>query len=302
MAQPAPIVALDTQQLLRRMGKADVVAFEELHIDDRYQPKQRRRQSRVRPMAENWNPLIAGAAIVSLRSDGLYWLIDGCTRRDAGLLHNDLARREHPEWPVIPGIYAVIHSGLSLAEEAQAATELNGWRLDWHIVDLYGAFLVCEHPTALAIQAALDQHSLKVSYNYGAATISAVQVLEHLHLWGVLPQTLKLIAEAWPENPVAHSKHVLLGVGAFHLRYQEHRYSKADMTAILAQLDPAQILVDAVDVVDPDTYSGRSKWAAVAAYFRDEYNAVASPLQPLPQFQQPPLPRAGQLLSKPPRA
>jgi hypothetical protein len=293
--------AHDTQALLTQSGTAEFIDLNALHVDHKtYQPLARHRLSRLRPMALDWEPRIVGALLVSLRADGTLWVVDGATRHGAAMLRNEMVRSgEHPNWPVILGVHCVIHSGLTLAEEARMFEVMNGpGRLAVHVVDRYHAGLLYREPTAMAIQTALDRHGLKVAYTPTSDAISAVGVLEHLLAWGVLEATLAIIQDAWPQIPVAHHTTPLLAVGAFELRYRDLGYSRSDLAALLLDQDPRALIQDARDgVADPASWEGKAVWAAMAALMRDDYSASTG--QELPRFVQPPRPRAGQRLSKP---
>lgn len=274
------------QEAMRRMGKPDFLFLDDLHVDRRYQPEHRQRTSRIRPMAESWDHMMAESLVVSLR-DGLYWIVDGATRHAAAVLRRETIADD------IFGFNCVVHTDLTLGDEARLFRRLNGQRLQVHVVDRYNAALLEGDAVALAMRKSLSAYRLKIGYTPTATDISAVQSVEHLHLWGVLDSTLAVLEETWPGTPAAHARDVLLGVGAFLYVYREREIEHGHLVDTLPA-DPPRLL-DLADYVSQDSYHGKSYWAQVAAAIREGY--VKGRGHRLPTFSQPYLPRAASSIS-----
>lgn len=283
---------LDLQQQLAGQGVPKRIPWRELRVDRTYQPAYRQRPAIIRPMALEWDPYLVQALVGSLRRDGEIYLIDGATRHAAALLYMQLTGQQLPD-PLV-----IVHHGLTVEREAQLFGKLNKERTQVHIAHRFYALVAQQEPSMVEIQGALDEHGLRVGLTPTATDISAPQVLEFLFRWGVLRETLELKQEAWPAEPLAHHRSILLGLGAF-AKVFGGTYNRKDLAALLFGMQPGEILTDAVNgAVDRGTYRGRSPWAAVAALLVEEWNAGLEPANQLPPFDQPPLPRAGLVLSK----
>jgi hypothetical protein len=254
----------------------------ELQVDRTYQPANRQRDNRVRYLAENWEEVLGGTLSVSLR-DGRMWVFDGATRL-AGA-------RENGSILVLP---CRVYLGLTQAQEARAFRLLNQWRWAVHVVDRFNAMLVEEDPRALELREALSAHGLRIGYTPGVEEISAIQALEFVKLWGVLPDTLSIITQAWPDDPFARRREMVLAIGAFVFQYQA-LYSEVLFKRMLRHLSPSKLVDDAASASRQ-----RSKWASVADELVYLYNRIARQenRRLLHKFEKPRLQRTGVSISK----
>ena len=287
--------AVDLQSELANSGKPIYVRPEELRIDNSYQPPERHTEPAIRRMAHNWNSLLAGATVGSLRRDGYIYLIDGGRRRAAAIRHNQLvADDSEPDWATIPGLWCIVHSGLTVQQEADAFEELNHERKAVHSVARFFAQLTARNVESLHIRDVLADHGLAIGYTPTATQISSIEVVRVLLRWEVLEQTLSIVQDAWYENAEAHKRDPLLAIGAFELIYGAADYSRQDLAAICFGMKPEELVREArTALLEPTTYSLRTTWARVTALLREEYNAgLSASTKRLPEFEQPRLPSA----------
>ena len=134
-------------------GDSDVewIEADNLVVDMTYQRTQER--GKVYRIATNFDPDAFGVLIVSRRKDGTEVLIDGGHRvaaiRDLGW--------EDQKLP------AVVHTGLSLEEEAKIFTLTNRDRTKPTPRDMFRADVASKQPEALEIQAVFDKHGLELT-------------------------------------------------------------------------------------------------------------------------------------------
>jgi hypothetical protein len=283
----------DLQTLMTQFGKTEFLPLDLLHINRSYQPEFRQRPAVIRPMAADWMPPLVMSLLVSYRR-GKHWVVDGATRLEGARLRNSWVQDgTKPFWTVIPGLPCTVHDNLTLADEAQLFERLNTKRVAVHQVDKYKARLQYEDPAALAVRDALALYEIEVNYVTTSASISAIQTLEHLHIWSLLHQTLEVIETAWPQSEIAHQRPILLGVGAF-LRVYGDAVPLDDLISLLRDRSPKRLNEEATaSQILPNTYSIRSSWARVAALIQQGINEALgrdSRSLWLPAFRQPKLP------------
>lgn len=111
----------------------------------------------VARIADHWNEDAVHTIVVSRRSDGSYWVIDGQQRSLAAI------RR----WGADRRLKAEIHEGLTLHQEAQMFAEMNSNRKPVPTLMRYHAWWSSGHPEVCAIAELLDSMNLKYPWQGG---------------------------------------------------------------------------------------------------------------------------------------
>jgi hypothetical protein len=178
----------------------------------RIPPYQRPEAHDIDKLVARWDIRKCGALIVSWR-DGCYWTVDGQTRGKA-------ARRCG-----LDRLPAIVVHGLNEEEEADLFLAVNCKRLMVNAVARHNAEIVARHPRALAIAAALGRHNLVITSSSrgsdGQYPFNAVVQVEHVYDDGgveLIDRTLRVIAQAWPEEIKRPSGAIVRGVGYFLAR------------------------------------------------------------------------------------
>jgi len=108
--------------------------------------------TKVYRIATNFDPDSFGTLVISKRTDGTLAIIDG-GHRVAAMYDIGWEDQKVP---------AVIHTGLSVRDEARVFTTLNSNRTKPKPVDIHRASVAAGNPDAVAIQSVLDKHNVKV--------------------------------------------------------------------------------------------------------------------------------------------
>lgn len=184
-------------EILAELGfpyRFGAIALDEMFVDHEYQRPLTAFVSRIR---DNFNPLLVGTLILSLRGDddpveeyrGRYALVDGQTRWSAmqniGLSHAP----------------AIVIPGMTQATEAKLFSDLQYERQNIASYYHFRADLVAGNPEALAVQKIVEQ----CGYTTGTASataISAVVALRVVYRQGpdVLERTLTALKTAWGDE------------------------------------------------------------------------------------------------------
>lgn len=203
----------------------EVVPVEQIKIDLRYQRPLSAKK--VKAIADDFDPAVAGVLLLSLRPDNDMYVIDGQHRHAAMLKIG---------WPTAK---CEIKEGLTLAEEARLYRLANTSRKNPEALDLFRARLIEGDPVAVAIHTVVEKCGLAIQYSRYSFAKRQNWSREHKHVWAVsalediykkggvelLEYVLTLAMDAWPQEYDALSRRTLEGLLAFHLKY-EGRYDR----------------------------------------------------------------------------
>ena len=201
----------------------EYVPVADIKIDMRYQ--RRLSLKKVAEIAADFDPAIAGVLVLSLRSDGCFYVVDG--------QHRAAAMRKLG----IEKAKCEVIIGLTLREEADKFVKANKTRKSPESLDVHKALTVKGDPVTLEINAIVERCGLSIQADGRGArgkrkpgVVWAVAALNDIYQRGkadLLEYILKLVMEAWPGDWDVLDQKVLLGVMTFHLKYQG-RYRRDD--------------------------------------------------------------------------
>lgn len=215
----------------------EYVPVEQIKIDFSYQRPIS--QEKVKTIASKFDPAVAGLLLLSLRSCGDFFCIDGQHRLAAMLKINWLEAR------------CEIKEGLTIAQEAALFRLANTARKSPEALDLFRARLVEGDPVALAIGQVVEKCGLAIQFkrpignHWGRETPSsiwAVGALEDIYNKGgagLLEYLLTLSLESWPGDYEALSGRVLSGLLDFHQKYE----GQYDRKAFVEKMNATKIMM-----------------------------------------------------------
>jgi uncharacterized protein DUF6551 len=220
-------------------ARQEVISSEKLLVDLRVQrPLDTKKAQKI---AVQFNPQAMGLVTVSLRSDRMYYLLDGQHRVEAARRAND-------------GSYKVlceVFEGLTLQEEAEMFLTLNATTKPSY-VDRFLVRGTAGDKDVAGILKACSDYGFTVGKPPGNGTIMAVAVLEKLwHLSqayemepDLIRQTLLVVKNAWGMDKEGLIGTVLEGIGAL---IYEHR-ARIDLDRLAHKLSekmPLSLLTEA---------------------------------------------------------
>lgn len=191
----------------------DALCVGEMFVDETYQrPVQ---LARARAMAVDWDRRLAGVIVVSDRGAAAaprYAVIDG-QHRVAG------ARLRDPSSLLV----AIVHEGLSVADEARLFDRLNRERRRPSTWDHWRARKSSGDPAVLAIEEVVTGLGLRIDPATCEGNVRCTATLEKLAALGgteLVASTLKLISDVWDLRVDAYDAPVVHAVGLIqhHLR------------------------------------------------------------------------------------
>lgn len=199
----------DFQRHLKK-PKTEWITAGKLNIDHSYQRDVI--PARVKAIADKLDLDALGLFIVSRRSDGKLFIIDG--------QHRDAALRYHgwqDDWKVECRVY----EGLTVEQEAELYRQLNNTRplLAW---DFYKAGLVSGDAECLEIDGLVKSCGLKVSRVSGDGKVCCVTTLRKVHKQhgpDVLRRALTIATEAWGHTSAAVEKDIVHGLSIVSATY-----------------------------------------------------------------------------------
>jgi hypothetical protein len=188
-----------------------------LHVDEIFADATYQRaldNNRARKMADTWDRRLAGILEVSDRGEHTaprYAVLDGQHR---------WAAAGHLDTP--PLLVANIHTGLSIAEEAQLFDKLNRQRKQTSTWDHWKARRAAGDPQVLAIEAVVTRHGMRIDVGPVDGYISCIATLEKIVKLGgtaLLDDVLKLIIKTWGERRDGFDSHLVHGIALvlYHL-------------------------------------------------------------------------------------
>lgn len=162
--------------------------------------------NRAKSIAANIIEKALGVIVVSKRSDGSLWIIDGQHRvwaaKLAGLTH----------------ITAEVHSNLSLKDEAVLFMLNNNESQRVSAIDLYLVGLTAGSDLQVDVQNVLDKHGLKVGIAPSTNVVAAVRCLEDVtRRYGTeaLDRALTIAEAVWDRDGQSWEGTLLGGLGEF---------------------------------------------------------------------------------------
>lgn len=179
--------------------------------------------ARVNKIARDFDPDAIGAVTLARREDGTFVVIDGGHRVGAC---RTLGYNEK--------ILAIVHDGLTIAEEAALFLSLNDVKAVG-LVDKHRASVYAEVPDALTVDKIVTRHGWEVHKNAGNGRINAVGALysalkirkDRKEGEAILDATLAIITGAWGLDKEASQKPLIEGIAKVL-----HRYPDADRARI----------------------------------------------------------------------
>lgn len=182
------------------------VTVDEIFADETYQRPID--PGRAKTMAKTWDRRLAGILELSdrgIRAKRRFAVIDGQHRWAA-------AQQLDPP----PTLVANVHSGLSIADEAQLFDKLNRARKSTNSWDHWRARRAADDPDVLAIEGVANKHELTVSLSPADGCIACISAMEKVVKIGgirLLDETLGLISEVWGARRDALDAPIVQGLG-----------------------------------------------------------------------------------------
>jgi hypothetical protein len=168
--------------------------------------------ARVKAIADRLDLDALGLFIVSRRSDGMLYVIDGQHRIEA---------LRHYGWQNDWKVECRVYEGLTPEQEAELYRQLNNTRplTSW---DFYKAGLVSGDEKCLEIDATVKKCGLAVSKNAGDGKVCCVSTLRQIHdRYGkdVLRRAIELAVSSWGHTAGAVEKEILHGLSIVTATY-----------------------------------------------------------------------------------
>jgi len=246
--------------------RAEVVELKKLNIDKDYQRDLR--AHRVNEIAEGWDTAAAGTIIVSQRSNGKFWLVDGQHRVAAAQLAGE---KELP---------AIIYEDLAPKAEANLRLHLNH-RLQERPLERFKARLKAGDETAMDIRDLLEKHgtAINTTYDYdeGLNTVASIETVYMQDDGALLGQVLDILKKVYGKiTPEIATSNSIKGVAWFLRAHPEADVDR--LVEMLRRLSRAQLASMA------RTHMGVMRGSLWANYYRaivEAYNFNLSPTKRL---------------------
>ena len=181
-----------------------IVNIDNLKVDGYQRPLD---PNRVKYIAEHFKPSLVRLPIVSKRSNGDLYIIDGNHTVNGAKLFG---------WKTILVQY---HTGLTVEEEALEFEELNrvgrNGRLAVPICNQFKALLLGRSPKEVAINAIVENLELRISRE-SKNGINAIEALYWAHSNENLGKTLWTLKKWCPEGGKVYQNDMIRGVSAFY--------------------------------------------------------------------------------------
>lgn len=191
----------------------DYIPVSKLRVDPAYQ--RGLKAPHVKRLADGWDENAVGLLCVSLRSDGLYYIIDGQHRHAGGLTVG------------VEYLPCEVWHGLTPSEEAAMFIERNA-TLNVRAFDKFRAAVEAGKPDQCEIQKVVESAGWILAEDQGDRKIRAVASLERVYGAGRedeprhperLRTTLEVLHRAWGYDQDAASGHLIDGLGRVVGRY-----------------------------------------------------------------------------------
>lgn len=220
----------------------EVVRLDDLTIDRRVQRKEGTNEKRVHAIASKYNSGSVGTITVSRRKDGTTVILDGAHRCAASL---QVGRKT---------IGAMVHEGLTLAQEAELFDQLNDFKAPSYISRTL-ASMVAGDPDANAIISTIRKHGWHISANGYPGSFCAIQAAERVYRTGVgalpagehqglLDDTLTVITDAWHHDRDSVNQLMVQAVGQVLARFGD-AVDRNRLTTVLSREMPTSLIARA---------------------------------------------------------
>ncbi len=206
------------------------VWLDALRVDGTYQ--RGLKTEHVNRIAREFKPRAFGVVVVSLRTDGSYWVLDGQQRCQA------LRVRFTDERILVP---CQVFKGLTHEEEAQLFLDLNANK-GMSTFERFRARIVALEPVAVDITNIITSRGLRLLNGSAAGAIGCVSACEAIYrntrstVKGIKPQhladTLDTILNAWGPAREALCSTVVAGVGLLICVYHRQLDHKRLVTTL----------------------------------------------------------------------
>lgn len=194
-----------------------------------------------------------GVIIVSLREDGLHYIIDGQHRHESVMTLN-MGHRKLP---------CIVYTGLTREQERLIFLMLNRERLPLSAMEAFEARAAAGENLAGAVKELLDRHGIRLvrGRQPGVREIASVGALEEIDArWGdaMVARVLALFGRAWPEQPGIYQRPLLMAAAAV---LADPATDDARFARALAACTPAELQRIVLAGLQRASYSGWSKYA-----------------------------------------
>lgn len=214
---------------IKRELQYEVLRIEDLNFDDTYQRKVS--TTKVREIVRQFDIGIVGALIVSKREDGKYYVVDGQHRIEAMRLLS------------IESIMCVVHTGLSIADEATLFRKCNNTRKAPSALDNFKADLIANNDTAIKINDLVESTGFIINVTRTKTdrpSISAVSALMKVYK-EIGEEGLRNVLGVLRETTLKPTHTDIAGMGIF-LRYYNDKIDKDNLIKKMQKSSPIEIL------------------------------------------------------------
>jgi hypothetical protein len=176
-------------KLIRRVSKTfDRIRAMDLNVDPDVQRLSDPNQ--LAKLETDWDKMFLGTLVVSRRSDGTMWVIDGQHRKE-------VARRKEGENFLLD---CEVYTGLTRQQEALMFIKLNKYRKAVRPYDSFRISLAAALPTEIAMDAAVRARNMEIAASPSANKVGAVEACRRIVVKGgsaLLTDTLEVAEAAW---------------------------------------------------------------------------------------------------------
>jgi hypothetical protein len=186
---------------------------------------------KIADMVDRFDPREITAIVVSQRSDGTYWVLDGQHRLETLKLMGKSV------------ILADVRHNMSIPQEAVLFYRLNAGTTRVGAWDQFQARIVGGDPVAVAIDKMITEHGYRLDRSGNTVKgIAAVASLEKVFRRGYLEEVLGIISTVWRTDKHAVDGPVVEGLGVFIHSYKDQpAYDRERLLDVLAITPPAEI-------------------------------------------------------------
>lgn len=241
------------------------IAVGDLAVDETLAVQRPLQRAWVNRLARMWNPGVLTTAIVSLRTDGKYYLLDGRHSCEAAkLVHG-------------PGFLRLcqVHEGLTLKEESNIFLAANRDRKPVTRIDTYRVEITSGDPIVRRIEDEVTALGLEVAKSPSPNRVAAIDKLKHIAAMGpgMVTRTLRITENAW-----GRQKDTWDGMTIYALALVLKRNPSADDARLVTILRrrPVQLWKQSALGQSRGGGGSQSRSKPLAVAITDEYNARLS--------------------------
>lgn len=208
----------------------EMVPTDKLLIDARYQRDPIK--SWISVLAHSWNEDKNNPFVVSLRSNGNYYVMDGQQR------HGALQLMENPP----DQVFAKVFRGLSVEQEADLFVSAAEDRKGLTTEARFKASVQANHQWAVAIQRAANEAGFRIGAKGAQNNIAAIAAAREIYRRRGEPflgRVLRIIHQAWPDQSNAARSAVLYGLEYFLVKFPDAENRR--LITALASTSPSRI-------------------------------------------------------------